>query len=91
MILKKGVSLRGLVWKLIFSFSLTILGSWGLIITRMDITVLKFDELDDLMTKFYIDLVSLTLCFLGLFMIVYYYWLLSPRLKRVAELGEDHW
>jgi hypothetical protein len=91
MSLKKGVSLRGLVWKLMFSFSLTILGSWGLIITRLDMTILRFDELDDLMTRFYIDLVSLTLCFLGLFMIVYYYCLLSPRLRRAAELGEDRW
>jgi hypothetical protein len=45
------------------------------------------------MTDFwlYLDVASLGLAILGVFMIVYYKHLINPRLRRLDMLGESKW
>jgi hypothetical protein len=87
---RKGASLRGLIRRLVLSFSLTVLGSWGLIIPRLGLTD-NMEFFHDDFNLFYFDLGSLAAVLLGLFMTIYYRLRLAPRLKRVEELGEESW
>jgi hypothetical protein len=89
---KKGASIKWLLNKLIFSFALTILGSWGLLVFHLE----EIEAINTLIdgnnrSAFLIDMVFRTMTFLGFFMSAYYYFLLRPRLKRVAELVGDRW
>ncbi|UQZ89028.1 hypothetical protein C4J81_07375 [Deltaproteobacteria bacterium Smac51] len=89
---KKGASIKWLLNKMVFSFALAIFGSWGLMVFHLE----EIEALNNLiegndMYAFYIDMVLRTLTFLGFFMSVYYYVMLRPRLKRVAELVGDRW
>lgn len=86
---KKPGSLRGMIRMVIFSLSLTIVGSWSLLLPRLDLGLIQ--ALLDGRNLFYLDLAGLTLTFLGLFMAVYYRVRLGPRLKRMEYLGEDSW
>ena len=92
---RRRLSIKGLVRRLAFSLGLTILGSWGLLATRLQVIVnsdwaseLAFFE-DDYVH--YIDLGSLALVILGLLMALYYRRLLAPRFQRLDELGEGEW
>ena len=92
---RRRVSIKGLVRKLTFSLFLTILGSWGLLATRLQAVVnsdwaLKLALFEDDFSHF-IDLASLGLVFLGLLMALYYRRLLAPRFQRLDELGEGEW
>ncbi len=89
---KKGASLKWLLNKLLFSFILTILCSWGLLVFHLgDLDFVKDFVERNSRSGPIIDMVLRTLTFLGFFMSIYYYSLLRPRLKRVAELVGDHW
>jgi hypothetical protein len=89
---KKGASIKWLLNKLIFSFALTILGSWGLLVFHLE----EIEAVSTLIDgnnryAFLIDMVLRTMTFLGFLMSAYYFVLLRPRLKRVAELVGDRW
>jgi len=88
---KKEISLRGLIRRLMLSFGLALAGSWGIIATRLNIEAINDLVFTDPMNQFYTDLVSLTVVLLGLFLMVYYRLRLSPRLKRMEDLGEALW
>ncbi len=89
---KKGASLKWLLNKMTFSFALTILGSWGLLVFHLEeIAFISRLIAGNVLYAYTIDLVLRTMTFLGFFMSAYYYWLLRPRLKRVAELVGDRW
>lgn len=75
----------------IFSLSLTIVGSWGLLLPRLDLEIIQGIIDRRQMNLFYLDLFCLALTFLGIFMAVYYRVRLSPRLRRMEYLGEDSW
>lgn len=86
----KGTSLRTLVRRLIFFMALALLGSWGLLFPRLDITPdLAFFE--DSHNLFYYDLGCSSLVFLGLLLSIYYRARLKPRLRRADFLGESNW
>lgn len=87
---KSGPSLRGLIRRLILSFLLTLLGSWGLLASRLSL-FRDFAFFYDDFHLFYLDLGSLAAVFLGLLLMLYYRVRLGPRLKRVEELGEANW
>lgn len=92
---RRRVSIKGLVSKLTFSLGLTILGSWGLLITRLQSVInadwaLKLALFEDEINQC-IDLASLSLVILGLLMTLYYRRLLHPRFQRLDELGEGEW
>lgn len=88
---RKPGSLRGMIRMMIFSMGLTIAGSWGLLLPRLDLEIIQGIIDRRQMNLFYLDLICLTLTFLGLFMSVYYRVRLGPRLKRMEYLGEDSW
>ncbi len=88
---KRANSLRGLIRRLIFSFSLTLMGSWGLLLTRLHFPELQAELARRSVSQFYLDLAGLSLTFLGLFMALYYHRRLLPRLQRMEQLGEDRW
>lgn len=90
MFITKGPSLRVLIRRLIFSFSLVLLGSWGLLFPRLD---LSWGQafFNDSHNKYYYDLACLSLLILGFFLVLYYRARLNPRLKRVDDLGEGKW
>ncbi|MDR2945434.1 MAG: hypothetical protein LBV79_01620 [Candidatus Adiutrix sp.] len=78
-----------------FSLGLTILGSWALLITRLQSVInsdwaLSMGLLDDNFNR-YLDWGGLTMVILGLFLTFYYRSLLNPRFKRLEELGEGDW
>lgn len=75
----------------IFSFGLTIIGSWGLILTRLDLVFIQSIIDRRQINVFYLDLTGLALTLMGLFMAIYYRIRLGPRLKRLEDLGEDRW
>ena len=103
MIRRGNYSLRGLVRRVVLSLLLIVAGSWLLLIpARWPELLLKLPGLDwnrplmkiDSMIVdlgLILDFAGLTLIFLGFFMGLFYRGRLSPRLKRLAELGEDHW
>ncbi len=96
---KNAASLRGLVGKLMFSVFLALIGSWGLVVVKLDNRYLQ--EL--LAEQPYVDLgrffslpplplvepVCWSLGFLGIFLTVYYRLRLGPRLKRIENLSLD--
>ena len=89
---KKGASIKWLLNKMAFSFALTILGSWGLMVFHLEeIEFVKNFTSGNDTYAFCIDMALRTLTFLGFFMSAYYYCLLRPRLKRVAALVGDLW
>lgn len=88
---KKGASIKWLLNKLIFSFALSILGSWGLLVFHLE-EISAIAALKEFANyAFLIDMALRTMTFLGFFMSAYYYAMLRPRLKRVAELVGDRW
>jgi hypothetical protein len=87
MLNQKGLSLRGLMGKMMLSFSFSLLGSWGLLITRLKLQPLEV-WVEPLMAKqFQIDLAGGSLFLLGIFLTVYYRLRLGPLLKRLEALG----
>ena len=75
---------------MIYSFVISIIGCWGLIIPRLNIVshqALPFGP--DFWL--YLDVASLALALIGVFMILYYNHLLVPRLRRLDTLGESRW
>jgi hypothetical protein len=85
-----GPSLRSLIRRLFFAFFLTLLGSWGLLVSRLSL----FRDLPffyDDFHLFYLDLGSLAAVFLGLLLCFYYRHRLGPRLRRIEEMGETNW
>jgi RsiW-degrading membrane proteinase PrsW (M82 family) len=92
MMYQKGASLKWLLNKLLLSFLLTILCSWGLLVFHLgDIDFVQ--QIIERNARYgpVIDMALRTLTFLGFFMSLYYYSLLRPRLRRVAELVGDRW
>lgn len=88
---KQQGSLRGMIRMMIFSLGLTIVGSWGLLLIRLDLELIQTLIDRARISLFYLDLIFLSLTFLGLFMALYYRVRLGPRLKRMEYLGEDKW
>jgi len=100
---KKNYSLKGLVRRLIFSFCLAIIGSWCMLVPRLgDGFLRRISGLDwglvvfnigsvEITQSMAVDFAGLSLVFLGFFMAFYYRARLAPRLRRLAELGEDLW
>ncbi|MDR1084405.1 MAG: hypothetical protein LBP22_05975 [Deltaproteobacteria bacterium] len=86
----KQPSLTQLVRKLLFYFALALFGSWGLIVPRLFIFHLS-PERQASHVWLYIDLASLALVIFGVFMVFYSNSLLTPRLKRLTDLGESQW
>ena len=84
------VPLSKLLRRMFFSFALAVLGSWGLIIPRLNVVA---PESLGLGPSFwlYLDVASLALAILGVFMALYYKHLMDPRLKRLGDLGESRW
>ena len=91
MIKKNDAPLRRLVNKLYFSFCLALLGSWALIISRIELGPLDEALARKALGQFYLDLAGLSFFLLGLFMSFYYRLRLTPRLRRMEELGMDRW
>ncbi|MDR2142450.1 MAG: hypothetical protein LBR11_11820 [Deltaproteobacteria bacterium] len=88
--LAKQPSLRQLVRRLLFYFSLALLGSWGLIIPRL--FIFHLDPASQASNIWlYLDLISLALVIFGVFMVIYNNSLLKPRLQRLIDLGEAQW
>jgi hypothetical protein len=84
------ISLTKLLRRMIYSFILTVVGCWGLIIPRLNL----ISQQKSLMSPdfwLYLDLGSLALALIGIFMILYYKHLLLPRLERLETLGESKW
>jgi len=88
---KKRGSLRVLVRMMIFSLCLAIIGSWGMLLARLDLGSIQSIIDRRQISLFYLDLIGLALTLTGLFMAIYYRIRLEPRLKRLEELGEDRW
>lgn len=91
MSIKKPGSLRGMIRMVIFSLSLSLAASWGLLLPRLDLEIIKGLIERRQINLFYLDLICLSLTLLGLFMAVYYRVRLGPRLRRMEYLGEDSW
>ncbi|MDR2460721.1 MAG: hypothetical protein LBE38_08070 [Deltaproteobacteria bacterium] len=83
-------SLSQLLRRIIWSFTLAILGSWGIIIPRLNIIQLSKEELGSKFW-FYTDLISLSIAILGIFLVIYHNSRIAPRLRRLQDLGEDNW
>jgi hypothetical protein len=84
------VPLSKLFRRLIFSFALSIIGCWGLIIPRLNV----FHALaltSDPNVWLYLDVGSLAVAILGVFLILWYRHLILPRLARLEKLGESSW
>ena len=82
------ISLTKLLRRMIYSFAITVIGCWGLIIPRLNVFGRPSDTPE---IFFYLDLASLALALLGIFMLLYYRHLLLPRLRRLETLGESRW
>jgi hypothetical protein len=86
----KEPSLAQLLRRVIFSFSLALAGTWGLLIPRLSLVnpqnAGRFAGL-----WLYTDLASLTLAIFGIFMVAYHRSRLAPRLARLDEMGESRW
>lgn len=96
-------SIGSLVRRLALSLGLMVVGSWLLLWPRLEPLwadllpspdwsrlLLSFDELE-LTVAAAVDFAGFSLVFLGFFLTLYYRSRLSPRLRRLAELGEDRW
>lgn len=88
---RKSGSLRGLIRMMVFSLGLSLVGSWGLLLPRLELEVVRSTLDQWRIEPFHLDLACLSLTFLGLFMAVYYRLRLGPRLKRMDYLGEERW
>ena len=84
-------SISGLVTRLKLSFFFSILGLLGLLIPRLNLYGFDHELFSGPKIFFYIDVISLTNFFLGLFLMFYYSFCLKPRLKRIEDLGEGQW
>ena len=91
MMKKNDAPLRRLVNKLFFSFCLALAGSWALVVSRIEIGPLDEALAAKALGQFYLDLAGLSLFLLGFFMSLYYRLRLTPRLRRMEELGMDRW
>ncbi|MDR2349520.1 MAG: hypothetical protein LBF41_02680 [Deltaproteobacteria bacterium] len=86
----KKPSLQKLLRRIIWSFGLAILGSWGMVLPRLGIIRLEdFGKSDDFW--FYCDLASMSVAIFGLLMVCYHNSKMKPRLKRLEEMGESRW
>jgi hypothetical protein len=82
--------LTKLLRRMVLSFWLSIIGSWGLIVPRLNL--FQGDRLGlDRLFWLYLDVASLSLALLGVFMLLWYKHLIDPRLKRLDALGEQRW
>jgi hypothetical protein len=89
-ILAEQPSLKQLVRRLLFYFTLALLGSWGLIVPRL--FIFHLDPVRQASNIWlYLDLASLALVIFGVFMVLYNNSILKPRLKRLIDLGESQW
>ncbi|MDR2199372.1 MAG: hypothetical protein LBR53_07975 [Deltaproteobacteria bacterium] len=82
--------LAKLLKKIHRSYALALLGSWGLIVSRLNV----FHSLPEELGRevwFYADLASLSLAIFGVLCALRHNSLLAPRLKRLSELGESGW
>ncbi|MDR3205045.1 MAG: hypothetical protein LBV23_09955 [Deltaproteobacteria bacterium] len=86
----KAVSLTKLLSRLYVSVALALLGSWGLIVPRLNFFKLD-DEIRASKLWLYLDAASLALAILGVVLCVYYKQTMTPRLRRVDDLGEAGW
>ncbi|MDR2611562.1 MAG: hypothetical protein LBG06_01520 [Deltaproteobacteria bacterium] len=83
-------SLRQLLRRIVWSFSLALAGTWGLLIPRL--AIMNRESAKGLAGLwFYTDLASLSLAIFGIFMAVYNNSKLAPRLARLGDLGESRW
>jgi uncharacterized membrane protein YhdT len=82
-------SLSQLLRRIIWSFSLALAGTWGLLIPRLNL--ISPETAGFAGFWFYTDLACLTLAIFGIFMVVYHNSRLSPRLARLGRLGESGW
>ncbi|MDR1081180.1 MAG: hypothetical protein LBQ79_09540 [Deltaproteobacteria bacterium] len=86
---RRQPSLSQLLRRILWSFSLALAGTWGLLVPRLYLVNPESGGLTGLW--FYTDLASLTLAIFGIFMVVYHHSRLAPRLSRLGRLGETGW
>jgi hypothetical protein len=84
------ISLQKLLRRMVWSFALSIAGSWGLILPRLHVLELAPARQASSLWL-YLDLASLSLAILGILLALYHNSLLSPRLARLHDLGESRW
>jgi hypothetical protein len=85
-----STSLTKLFRRMIISFIISLIGSWGLIIQRL--YIIKLDSFKDYQDLWlYFDIISLSLAIFGVFMLIYYKHIITPRLQRLDSLGESRW
>jgi hypothetical protein len=83
-------SLTKLFRRMILSFVVAMIGSWGLIIPRLHVVGRRASSPSP-DVWLYIDAASLALTLLGVLMLLWYRHLLGPRLRRLETLGESRW
>jgi hypothetical protein len=88
--IRKEPSLQQLLKRIIWSFSLAIIGSWGIIIPRLNLIRLEGVNAADPFWL-YFDLISLGVALFGIFMVFYHNSKLTPRLRRLEQMGESRW
>jgi hypothetical protein len=82
--------LQKLLRKVNLSYALALMGSWGLIVSRLNVLHELPGQLGP-RTWFYVDLACLSVAIFGVLSALYYNSLLVPRLRRLARLGESDW
>jgi hypothetical protein len=87
---RRRLTLSQILRRLVWSFSLAILGSWGLIVPRLRILDLDAAGRSSPIWL-YLDIFFLFLAIFGVFMAIYQNSRLSPRLARLSQLGESQW
>lgn len=88
---ERGVSIAGLVNKMVVCFLVALVGAWALLAINVNDFECLADIMEDDTRAFVLDVALRTLSFLGFFMGLYYFAQLRPRLKRVGELVGDRW
>ncbi|MDR2340298.1 MAG: hypothetical protein LBF40_09250 [Deltaproteobacteria bacterium] len=82
--------LHRLLRNIIGSFTLALLGSWGLIVSRLSVLHELPAQLHP-KVWFWVDLACLAVAIYGILCVLWYNSQLGPRLRRLRKLGEADW
>ncbi|MDR1677454.1 MAG: hypothetical protein LBS44_03580 [Deltaproteobacteria bacterium] len=83
--------LSKLLRRLVCSALLSMIGCWGLIVTRLNLFKQYYPYTIPAEYSFYIDVTALSFSLLGLLFFLYYVRVLGWRLRRLDGLGEVNW